>query len=89
MKTTVSLRAFLARMRRNLAKDRLTLRACRVGERYYSDLGPFFTVNEHNAVRHQQVDYYTLITWARQDAVLKPYEIVEGLEEFEKGRSEA
>lgn len=84
MKATITERAFIARMKRNLAKDGLKLCAPRFGTRVYQDLGPFYTVNDCNAVEHQQADYYTLIEWAREDGTLKPHETVEGLEGFEK-----
>lgn len=84
VKTTITERAFIARMKRHLAKDGHRLFAPRFGTRVYHDIGPFYTVNDSNLVDNQKVDFYTLIAWARQGGVLKPHEVVEGLEGFEK-----
>ena len=88
MKATITERAFLARMKRSLAKDGLTLCCPRYGTLAHHNLGPFYTVNDRNVVEHQMVDYYALLKWAREGGVLKPHEAVEGLEEFEKGHDD-
>lgn len=45
MKATMTERAFIARMKRGVAKDGLKLCAPRFGTRAHQDLGPFYTVN--------------------------------------------
>lgn len=86
MKATITERAFLARMKRNLAKDGGRLCAARYGTRAYQNLGPFYTVDSNNIVDNFKMEYGELIMWAREDGVLKPHEAVEGLEEFERGQ---
>lgn len=77
-KVVVTERAFLARMKRNLASTQgLSLKAARYGTRAYQDLGPFYSVDSNNVVDHKNVDFETLEKWAREDGTLKPYEVVE------------
>lgn len=86
MKATITERAFLARMKRHLAKDGGRLCAARYGTRAYQNLGPFYTVDSKNIVDNFKMEYGELIKWAREDGVLKQHEVVEGLEAFEKGQ---
>lgn len=86
MKATITERAFIARMKRHLAKDGGRLCAPRYGTRACQNLGPFYTVDSNNIVDNFKMEYGELIKWAREDGVLKPHEIVEGLEAFEKGQ---
>lgn len=85
MKATITERAFLARMKRHLTKDGGRLCAPRYGTRAHQNLGPFYTVDSRNIVDNFKMEYGELIKWAREGGVLKPHEIIEGLEEFEKG----
>lgn len=82
MKSTITDRAFIARMKRHLAKDGLTLACPRVNTRAYISIGPVYTYNDRNVIEHQGVHYNTLVQWAREAGVLKPHEVVEGLEKY-------
>lgn len=77
-KVTVTTRAFLARMKRHLLKaEGETLKQAREGTRAYQDFGPFYTIDENNCLQRQGLSLQTLIEWAREDGVLKPYEVIE------------
>ncbi len=77
-KVTVTQRAFLARMKRHIAKEGETLKQAREGTRVHQEWGPFYTIDEqHNSLARQCLELATLEAWARDDGVLKPYEVIE------------
>lgn len=77
-RVSVSIRAFEARMRRHmLSAQNVDMKKCRHDSRWYQDMGPYYFVHTAtNGVEHRGIDLYTLIKWAREGSVLKPYEDV-------------
>ena len=76
-KIAVTQRAFLARMKRHIAKEGETLKQAREGTRV-QEWGPFYTVDTRgNFLARRCLELATLESWARDDGVLKPYEVIE------------
>jgi hypothetical protein len=78
-KALISIRAFEGRMKRHmLAKENEEMKKCRADSRWYADMGPYYFVGYGtNVVTDRGISLETLITWAREDGVLKPYEEVD------------
>jgi agmatine/peptidylarginine deiminase len=78
-KVPVSLRAFEGRMKRHmLSKENLEMKKCRFDSRWYADMGPYYFVEAGtNSCRDRGVSLDALINWAREDGILKPYEVVD------------
>ena len=78
-KVLVSIRAFEGRMKRHmLSEHKEEMKKCRFDSRWYADMGPYFFVElGTNAVSRRGISLDTLVNWAREGGVLKPYEDVE------------
>ncbi len=75
------IRAFEGRMKRHMISDQnLEMKKCRSDSRWYADMGPYYFVelgtNTLNPV-NRGISRDTLIEWAREGGVLKPYEEVD------------
>lgn len=72
-KVIVSLRAFEARMRRHYAKQEITL--CKRRGKEAERKGEYFGV--HSNLISFDADVHTMVSHAREDGLLKPYEAVQ------------
>jgi hypothetical protein len=78
-KVPVSIRAFEGRMRRHmLSKESQVMRKCRDDMRFFADMGTYYFVQMHTGVVESRgLSLDDLINWAREDGVLKPYEVID------------
>lgn len=78
LKVKVTERALVARMTRKLATEGLQLKKCRFNSRWYNDFGDYYTVHIHlNTVEHRHINLETLVAWAREDGVLRGFEVLD------------
>jgi len=77
-KVKISLRALEARCKRySETHDGDILKRCRQGTRAHAELGDYYFVDvRSNVVTHRGWSEETLIEWAREKGILKPYEEV-------------
>ena len=78
-KSFISIRAFEGRMKRHrLSTENEEMKKCRADSRGYQTLGQYYFVDDYsNNVEDYGISLDTLIEWAREDGVLKPYEEVD------------
>lgn len=73
-KTRMSFRAVKLRLARALAHEDQFLRACRVGSRWYAELGRYYVVDGRNNITAKHID---VEKWAREHKVIGAEVIVE------------
>ena len=81
IKVPISIRAFEGRMKRHmLSKESEELKKCRYGSRGYDQLGQYYFVDiaTNQVTSSRGLSLETLVAWAREDGVLKPYEEIDG-----------